>query len=66
MEKLITYLRKEIHPQALLTIGLRPTLGAGCFLRVNSQQFDFSLKEDFASKKALLLEKIKTGQEAAV
>lgn len=62
MEKLVGYLRKEFHPQALITVGLQPTLGAGCIVRANSKQFDFSLKEDFARKRGLLVEKIRLSE----
>lgn len=62
MEKLVTYLRKEIHPLTLVTVGLQPTLGAGCIVRGNSKQFDFSLKEDFARKRGLLASQLKAGE----
>jgi F0F1-type ATP synthase delta subunit len=55
MEKLMTWLRREIHPSVLLTIGLQPTLGAGCILRTTNKQFDFSLREEFLSKRELLI-----------
>lgn len=58
LEKLLSWLRREIHPQALVTIGLQPTLGAGCILRTTNRRFDFSLRQDFATKRNLLLEKL--------
>jgi F0F1-type ATP synthase delta subunit len=58
LEKLITWLRREIHPQVLLTIGLQPTLGAGCIVRTANHQFDFSLRQDFAKKRNLLIGKL--------
>lgn len=54
-EKLMVWLRREIHPLLLLTIGLQPNIGAGCILRTANKQFDFSLKQDFAGKRDLLL-----------
>ena len=54
IEKMVTWLRREIHPEVLLTVGLQPSLGAGCIVRGNSKYFDFSLKEDFAKKRDLL------------
>ena len=67
LEKLVTWLRREIHPQLLLTIGLQPTLGAGCIIRTANRQFDFSLRQDFAGKRNLLLDKlaIKPSKEPA-
>lgn len=54
-EKLMTWLRREIHPQLLLTIGLQPTIGAGCIVRTTNKQFDFSLRQDFLNQRELLL-----------
>lgn len=58
LEKLITWLRREIHPQVLLTVGLQPTIGAGCIVRTTNHQFDFSLRQDFAKKRELLIGKL--------
>jgi hypothetical protein len=66
IEKLMTWLRKEIHPRVLLTIGLQPTIGAGCIVRTTNKQFDFSLREDFLSKRDLLLSQIAAPQNRAV
>ncbi len=57
-EKLMTWLRKEIHPSLLLTIGLQPTIGAGCIVRTTNKQFDFSLREDFKKKRDLLISQL--------
>jgi hypothetical protein len=57
-EKLMTWLRKEIHPSLLLTVGLQPTIGAGCIVRTTNKQFDFSLREDFLKKRDLLLSQL--------
>ncbi|HVV25763.1 MAG TPA: hypothetical protein VHC21_01905 [Candidatus Saccharimonadales bacterium] len=65
LEKLMTWLRREIHPQLLLTVGLQPTLGAGCIVRTTNRQFDFSLRQDFASKRNLLIEKLTPEAPAA-
>ena len=53
-EKLMTWLRREIHPLVLLTVGLQPNIGAGCVVRTANKQFDFSLRQDFANKRELL------------
>ncbi|HUA13075.1 MAG TPA: hypothetical protein VL989_01070 [Candidatus Sulfotelmatobacter sp.] len=58
LEKLMTWLRKEIHPQLLLTVGLQPTIGVGCVLRTTNRYFDFSLAQDFVKKKNILLQRI--------
>lgn len=49
-QKLITWLRAEVHPLVLLQIGLQPNMGAGCVLRTSNKYFDFSLRDRFKSK----------------
>ncbi|HVW23219.1 MAG TPA: hypothetical protein VHB51_01920 [Candidatus Saccharimonadales bacterium] len=58
IEKLMAWLRLEIHPEVLITIGLQPTLGAGCVVRTTNKYFDFSLREDFANKRQLLADEL--------
>jgi F0F1-type ATP synthase delta subunit len=58
IEKLMVWLRREIHPVLLLTIGLQPTIGAGCIVRTTNKYFDFSLRQDFLKKRDLLLAKL--------
>jgi F0F1-type ATP synthase delta subunit len=56
LEKLIAWLRQEIHPLVLVTVGLQPNIGAGCIVRSINRQFDCSLRKDFATKRELLQE----------
>jgi hypothetical protein len=49
-QKLITWLRAEIHPVVLLQVGLQPNMGAGCVVRTTNKYFDFSLRSRFAEK----------------
>lgn len=56
IEKLMAWLRREIHPLVLMTVGLQPNIGAGCVIRSTNKYFDMSLKQDFASKTSMLRE----------
>ena len=58
VEKLMAWLRREIHPLVLVTIGLQPNLGAGCIVRSTNKLFDCSLRQDFMNKRELLMEKL--------
>lgn len=58
-QKLITWLREEIHPLVLLQIGLQPNIGAGCVLRTTNKYFDLSLRERLNNKGAVLSETLK-------
>ena len=64
IEKLMTWLRREIHPLVLLTIGLQPNIGAGCIVRTTNKHFDFSLRQDFARKRDLLNAALRLPTEA--
>jgi len=63
MEKLVVWLRREIHPQVLVTVGLQPTIAAGCIVRTTNKYFDFSLRKDFSTKRDLLVEQLATAME---
>lgn len=58
MEKLASWLRREIHPLVLVTIGLQPNLGAGCVVRSTNKYFDLSLRKNFANSKGILIAKL--------
>jgi F0F1-type ATP synthase delta subunit len=54
VETLMTWLRREIHPAVLLTIGMQPTIGAGCMVRTTNKFFDLSLRKHFQETSGLL------------
>jgi hypothetical protein len=58
IEKMMAWMRREIHPLALITIGLQPNIGAGCIIRTKNKYFDLSLRQDFAKKRELLRQAI--------
>ena len=55
LEKLIIWLRRELHPHLLVTVGLQPSIGAGCVVRTTNKYFDFSLGKNLQQKRELLL-----------
>lgn len=59
LEKVIVWLRGNIHPQVLLSVGLQPTIAAGCVLRTPNRVIDMGLKQTLMEKQPLLLEMIK-------
>lgn len=52
--KLMTWLRREIHPLLLLQVGLQPNIGAGALVRTTNKYYDFSLREKFMAKRQML------------
>ncbi len=59
-QRLISWLRQNIHQSILLQVGLQPTIGAGAVVRTTNKYFDLSLREFFNQKKAVLLAKMRS------
>ena len=59
-DKIITWLRQNIHAQLLLRIGLQPSIAAGCVVRTPNHQYDFSLRKHFAENRDLLIQKLES------
>lgn len=55
LERLIEHLRQEIDPYTLVTVGLAPSIGAGCILRTTNKYFDLSLKQALLNHKDVLV-----------
>jgi hypothetical protein len=50
LEKILVWLRQNIHPQVLLQVGLQPVIAAGCVLRTTNKVFDMSLRAHLNSQ----------------
>lgn len=59
--KIVAWMRTNIHPYALLHLGLQPSIAAGCIVRTNNKSFDFSLRNRFHEQRQLLLDAINGG-----
>ncbi len=58
LQKLVTWLRREIHPLVLLQVGMQPNMGAGCIVRTTNKYFDFSLRNRFYERRVLLAHRL--------
>lgn len=58
-QRLVTWLRAEVHPVVLLQVGLQPNIGAGCVVRTTNKYFDFSLRSRFKEKGDVLAQLMK-------
>ena len=65
MQRLMTWIRQEIHPLALVQVGLQPNIGAGCVLRTKNMYFDMSLRTRFSEKREQLSIALKGAAEPA-
>jgi len=59
LERIIIWLRDNIHPQALLQVGLQPTIAAGCVLRTPNLLFDMSVRNYLKREEPYLMELIR-------
>ncbi|HSX30529.1 MAG TPA: hypothetical protein VLE99_01295 [Candidatus Saccharimonadales bacterium] len=58
LQRLSAYLRKEIHPQALISVGLQPGLIGGVYVRTPNHVHDFSIKTLLASKRDIIMQEL--------
>jgi len=65
LQRLITWLRQEMHPGMLLKVGLRPNMGAGCIVRTANRYFDFSLRHLLDQQSKLLAEQLEQQAKGA-
>lgn len=56
MTKLVTWLRQEIHPAVLISVGLQPSIAAGCIVRTTNKYFDFSLRKQLQQNSKILID----------
>lgn len=54
LQQLAFWLRKTIHPQAVIAVGLQPGLVAGVYLRTTNKVFDLSLKGALKGRRSIL------------
>lgn len=54
LEPILTWLRQNIHPQIILSVGYQPTIAAGCVLRSANKVFDMSMGKHLAKQTSLL------------
>jgi hypothetical protein len=58
VQKIVNWLRQNIHPSILVRVGLQPNIGAGCVVRTANKSFDFSLRKFFDSKHEFFMQKL--------
>ncbi len=64
--KIVSWLRANIHPYALLQLGLQPTIAAGCIVRTANKTFDFSLRGRFDAKRNMLIDSLVASASSGV
>lgn len=58
LQALSRWLRESVHPQAVIAVGLQPSLVAGVYVRTPNQVHDFSLRALLRGHHSLLIEEL--------
>ena len=59
---LVSWLRENVHKQAVITVGLQPALVAGVYLRTPNQVHDMSMKAKLESSRNLLVKELEAAR----
>jgi F0F1-type ATP synthase delta subunit len=58
LQKLSAWIRESIHPQAVITVGLQPSLVAGVYMRTPNHVHDFSLRSKLEASHGVLVKEL--------
>jgi F0F1-type ATP synthase delta subunit len=56
LEYLAAWIRRELHPQALISPGLQPSLIAGVYIRTPNHVHDFSVRAHMKDSRGIIVE----------
>jgi F0F1-type ATP synthase delta subunit len=56
LQQLVGWIRSELHPQALLSVGLQPSLVGGVYIRTPNHVHDFSVRAHMKDSRKLIVE----------
>lgn len=59
LEKVVLWLRQNVHSSVLVQVGIQPTIAAGCVVRTTNKYFDLSLRRSFAKHGTDLIKALK-------
>lgn len=58
LSKLVAWLRENIHPQVIVSVGLQPSIAAGCIVRTANRQFDLSLRQSLDNQAEVFIKSL--------
>jgi F0F1-type ATP synthase delta subunit len=58
LQQLVTWLRTSVHPQAVVSVGLQPSLVAGVSIRTPNHIHDFSMRSVLKKNHGLLVKEL--------
>ena len=60
--QLVSWVREQVHKQAVIAVGLQPALVAGVYLRTPNHVLDLSLKAKLAGSRDLLVKELEAAR----
>lgn len=60
LQQLVAWIRQEIHPGALLTVGLQPGIIGGVYMRTPNHVHDFTIRTMLAGKRDIIRAELET------
>lgn len=63
--QIVDWLRANIHPQVVVSVGIQPSIAAGCIVRTPNRQYDFSLRNALDMKSDVFIANLTKKDEAA-
>lgn len=58
--QLVAWIRQNLHPTALVTVGLQPAIVGGCIVRTPDHIYDFSMRNQFKKQLPDLIQSMRT------
>ena len=55
MQQIVGWIRHELHPQALVTVGLQPSLIGGVYIRTPNHVHDFSVRAHMQNSREIIV-----------
>ncbi len=52
--QLVVWIRENLHPRALIGVGLQPRIVGGCIIRTPDHIYDFSMRKRFQEQRPVL------------
>jgi G3E family GTPase len=65
MQYIAAWIRHELHPQALISVGLQPSLIAGVYVRTPNHVHDLSIRASMKDSRKLIVEALDKLKEPA-
>jgi hypothetical protein len=56
LQQVVAWIRKEMHPQALVTVGMQPNLIGGVYVRTPNHVHDFSIKAHMKDSRDIIVQ----------